>query len=106
VLLSLILTASVLFPNLSVQALVGPMGVGGAAGALVWLMAAARKGPRRKTFDSALKDRWVMAPIDRLGRAQLTGGARIWMVVLRGYLLLAGGLVLVRLVSLALMGHG
>ena len=106
VLLSLILTASVLFPNLSVQALLGPMGAGGGTGALAWLMVAARKGPRRKTFDSALKDHWVMPPVDRLGRAQLTGGARIWMVVLRGYLLLAGGLVLVRIVSLALMRHG
>ena len=106
VLLSLILTASVLFPNLSVEALLGPMGAGGGTGALAWLMVAARKGPRRKTFDSALKDHWVMPAIDRLGRAQLTGGARIWMVVLRGYLLLAGGLVLVRIVSLALMRHG
>ena len=69
-------------------------------------MVAARKGPHRKTFDSALKDHSVMPAIDRLGRAQLTGGARISMVVLRGYLLLAGGLVLVRIVSLALMRHG
>jgi hypothetical protein len=106
VLLSMILTASVLFPNLSVQALLGPAGAGGGAGALAWLMVAARKGPRRKTFDSALKDRWVMAPIERLGRAQLTGGARMWMMVLRGYLLLAGGLVLVRILTLALLRHG
>jgi NRAMP (natural resistance-associated macrophage protein)-like metal ion transporter len=106
VLLSLILTASVLFPSLSVASLLGPAGVGGGIGALAWLMVAARKGPRRKTFDNTLKDRWVMAPIERLGRAQLTGGARIWMVMLRGYLLLAGGLVLVRILTLALVRHG
>jgi hypothetical protein len=106
VLLSLTLTASVLFPNLSVQALLGPMGAGGGTGALAWLVVAARKGPRRKTFDRALKDHWVMPPVGQLGRAQLTGGARIWMMALRGYLLLAGGLVLVRIVSLAFLRHG
>jgi NRAMP (natural resistance-associated macrophage protein)-like metal ion transporter len=107
VLLSLILTASVLFPNLSVQALFAPLGLAGGTGAFAWLaVTAVRKSPHRKTFDAALKDRWVMPPVDRLGRAQLTGGARLWMVALRGYLLVAGGLVLVRIVSLAFAGHG
>jgi NRAMP (natural resistance-associated macrophage protein)-like metal ion transporter len=106
VLLSLILTAAVLFPNLSVEALVWPLGGGAAIGAFAWLLSlAARRQPKRRLFDPSLKDRWVMPPVDQLGRATLTGGARTWMFVLRAYLLLAGGLVLARIVALALQGH-
>jgi Mn2+/Fe2+ NRAMP family transporter len=106
VLLSLILTASVLFPNLSIQALLWPMGIGAGLGVFAWmLVSATRRGAPQPRFDKALKDHWVMAPVDQLGRAELTGGARVWMFVLRGYLLLAGGLVLVRIATLAITGH-
>jgi hypothetical protein len=42
-----------------------------------------------------------MPPLDQLPAGRLTPMKRIWMGVLRGYLLLAGGLVLVRIVQLA-----
>jgi Mn2+/Fe2+ NRAMP family transporter len=106
VLLSLILTASVLLPNLPQAAIIGPLFGGAGLALLAWLLVSATKtAPRRPTFDAALKDHWRMAPVDRLGRAQLRGGARVWMMALRGYLLLAGGLVLVRIVKLAFIGH-
>jgi hypothetical protein len=46
-----------------------------------------------------------MPPIAELPPRRLTAGERIWLVVLRGYLFLAAGLVLARIVSLAVAGH-
>jgi hypothetical protein len=40
--------------------------------------------------------------LDQLPWCRLGAGARLWLIVLRGYLVLAGGLVLVRIVALAL----
>jgi hypothetical protein len=45
-----------------------------------------------------------MPPLDLLPRAELTLLSRTWLVVLRGYLVVAGGLVLVRIAQL-LTGH-
>jgi hypothetical protein len=45
-----------------------------------------------------------MPPLSDLSSRQLTLGERAWLVVLRGYLLVAAGLVLVRIVSLAIGG--
>jgi hypothetical protein len=45
---------------------------------------------------------WRMPPLNQLPPAQLTPLARIWLAVLRSYLVVAGGLVLWRIVELAL----
>jgi hypothetical protein len=45
-----------------------------------------------------------MLPLAELAPARMTPLTRIWMVVLRGYLVLAGGLVLVRIIQLAVAG--
>ena len=37
--------------------------------------------------------------------ARMTPLTRVWMLVLRGYLIVAGGLVLLRSVQLSLSGH-
>jgi len=47
-----------------------------------------------------------MPPLDQLPLAKLSLPARVWMVVLRAYLVVAGGLVLMRIVGLALGGEG
>ena len=39
-------------------------------------------------------------------QAHMTPQTRIWMVVLRGNLVIAGGLVLVRIIQLAVTGDG
>ncbi|MFZ0210559.1 MAG: hypothetical protein WAL59_31400 [Roseiarcus sp.] len=51
------------------------------------------------------RNEWRMPPLDRLPPAKLSLAARTWMGVLRLYLVVAGGLVLFRIVSLAL-GNG
>ena len=49
-------------------------------------------------------DNWRMPPLSELPPAQLSVLSRVWMIVLRGYLLVAGGLVLVRIFQLATAG--
>jgi hypothetical protein len=48
------------------------------------------------------RDAWRMPPLEQLPPAPLTSLERVWLVVLRGYLVVAGGLVLVRIVMLAI----
>ena len=50
------------------------------------------------------RDTWRMPPLDRLPPARLSPLSRIWMIVLRGYLVVAGGLVLLRIFQLATVG--
>jgi hypothetical protein len=45
-----------------------------------------------------------MPPLSELPPARLSALSRLWMIVLRGYLVVAGGLVLVRIFQLATAG--
>ena len=47
---------------------------------------------------------WRMPPLAELGRPQLSAGRRLWLGVLRGYLVLAVAMVVIRVVQLA-VGH-
>jgi hypothetical protein len=51
-----------------------------------------------------LRDTWRMPPLAELPPRQLTTLNRVWLVVLRGYLIVATGLVLVRIIQLATGG--
>ena len=100
VLLSIILTASVLYPQISGRAL-RVLLEGGAfalvvAGALYVL-----RGEGRRSIDRTGQATWRMPPLRTLAPAQMTSGTRLGMIALRGYLLVAGGLILVRIVQLA-----
>jgi NRAMP (natural resistance-associated macrophage protein)-like metal ion transporter len=103
VMLSVILTASVLFPEMGETAILTIL-FGGTAFALC--MAAAflfiRDEGGRVWTDSFGRMIWRMPPLDQLAPAHMTPLTRIWMVVLRFYLMVAGGLVLVRIVQLSL----
>jgi hypothetical protein len=60
-----------------------------------------------ETIGSAVNvadDKWRMPPLDQLQTARLSLASRIWMMVLRGYLIAAGGLVLLRIFQLATGG--
>jgi hypothetical protein len=48
--------------------------------------------------------KWRMPPLDQLPPARLSTISRIWMIVLRGYLIIAAGLVLLRIFRLATVG--
>ena len=106
VMLSLILTASVLFPDIGRAMILTVLG-GGSLFALV--VAAAffcmRGRDGSEPIDRMGRLAWRMPPLDELPPPQMTAPTRIWMLVLRGYLLVAGGLVLVRIAELAIAGH-
>ncbi|MBV8918657.1 NRAMP family divalent metal transporter [Bradyrhizobium sp.] len=112
VMLSIILTASVLFPDLDAQWMIAIL-VGGSILGLLMTVGAnfnewsqmptmARPKPARQKVN--VYDDWRMPPLGTLPPAKLSLTSRIWMFVLRGYLVLAGGLVLVRIFQLAIAG--
>jgi len=105
VMLSIVLTASVLYPSITGEQILWVLG-GGTMLALVaaGVTLALHRPPTQPALDRALRPTWRMRPLNQLAPTRLTPATRIWMIVLRGYLLLAVGLVVVRVVQLALGG--
>lgn len=106
VLLSVILTVSVLFPGVGEATILGILG-GGVVGALLLSGAAAliaRRGQGVRAEPSARSvvapEEWRMPPLATLPPARLSAVSRTWLLMLRGYLVLAAGLVLYRIVEL------
>ncbi len=108
VMLSVILTASVLFPTMDESAIVGLLAGGTALAIAVaiagWAVRRARGRHAEEPIERSERNTWRMPPLATLPPARLTLGKEIWMIVLRFYLLAAGGLVLARIVRLALSG--
>jgi Mn2+/Fe2+ NRAMP family transporter len=108
VILSIILTASVMFPDATSETVIlDILGGGVALGALVALASLlfTRKtgeAAASAKIDPELRAEWRMPPLDTLAPAKLSLSARTWMFILRFYLVLAGGLVLARIVTLAI----
>jgi NRAMP (natural resistance-associated macrophage protein)-like metal ion transporter len=105
IMLSIVLTASVLYPSMTGRQILLVLGVG----SLLSLIAAGvtlvfRTKPVAPALDRSLRPVWRMRPLTQLAPARLTGATRVWMIVLRGYLVVAVGLVVTRLVQLALGG--
>jgi hypothetical protein len=113
VLLSILLTSSVLFPDATnEQVILGILVGGGVVGVVIALVAMAfsRNGQNGEPAESAAavamaRDTWRMPPLDQLAPAKLSLAAKTWMGILRLYLVVAGGLVLFRIVLLAI-GRG
>ena len=101
VLLSLILTVSVLYPDLNARVMLMILGGGMAVTVIGGVIAMTRGGT---PIDRRGKEDWRMPALDQLEPARMSQTRRIGMGVLRAYLLVATGLVLVRIVQLAL-GH-
>ena len=59
----------------------------------------------RESADDLRRANWRMPPLRELSPMRMTPLTRIWMVVLRGYLVVAAGLVLVRIIELATAEH-
>jgi NRAMP (natural resistance-associated macrophage protein)-like metal ion transporter len=104
VMLSIILTASVLYPEISGETIVTVL-VGGTFAALVIYLTFGRIGPPVEApvepVRRSLRNTWRMPPLSELPPRQLTALNRIWLFVLRVYLIVAAGLVLLRIVTLA-----
>ncbi|MBN3787213.1 NRAMP family divalent metal transporter [Burkholderia sp. Ac-20353] len=106
VMLSIILTASVMYPDISGEAIVDVL-VGGSVFAIVGYLATVliRRNKRviEPGVDRSLRNTWRMPPLDTLEPQVMTLSTRIWMGVLRGYLVIAVGLVIVKVVQMMLV---
>ncbi len=106
VMLSIILTASVLFPEATNEAVILSILCGGTALAmLIALASGAFRKIRNGRHEGPVKPRtlesWRMPPLAQLPPATLSAASRVWMGVLRLYLVAAAGLVLLRIIGLA-----
>jgi hypothetical protein len=113
--LSMIPTLSVLFPGITESAIVGILVGGGiltiiaAIGVRLFeiVIAPTRSSPGsvRPTQQREREcSTWRMPPLSELPPARLTALNRVWLIVLRGYLIVAAGLVLMRIVQRAMVG--
>ena len=76
---------------------------GGSALALAgWIVLRLVSAGRSETIDRRGKADWRMPPLDALAPAIMGRGEKLWLGILRLYLVVAGGLVLFRIVHLAL----
>lgn len=110
VMLSIILTASVLYPEITGEQILAILAGGSVIALVAALSTAIVKRRRRPTVDAqpvdfSQRDTWRMPPLGELRADLMTPTKRLWMGVLRGYLLIAAGLVLSRIVRLALFHH-
>ena len=109
VMLSIVLTSSVLFPDISGATILWILGIGSSLAIVFAVCFAITRRIRSSSMAAIPIDRtqragWRMPPISQLTRPEMSPGRKIGLTVLRGYLLIAMLLVIVRVVQLAL-GH-
>jgi hypothetical protein len=114
VMLSIILTASVVYPDITGRTILEVLGGGtllaiaGFAGTVV--LRNLRREPAaeaahddRTAAPKEARETWRMPPLDELPAPKVTLSSRIWMGVLRGYLVVAVALVIVKVVQMTLL---
>ncbi len=114
VILSVILTVSVLLPDATnEQVILGILGGGGVVAVIAALviMALSQNGgngaPAEEVVAAPMsRNTWRMPRLEQLPPAKLSLAAKTWMGVLRLYLVVAGGMVLYRIVMLAFGQQG
>jgi Mn2+/Fe2+ NRAMP family transporter len=107
VILSVILTSSVLFPDQTDQTVIAAIMIAGGVLALLAALASGVFKPRTAPIPQIGRwnrelEMWRMPALARLRPMVLSRPTKIWMLVLRAYLVLAGGLVLTKIVTLVL----
>jgi len=107
VILSIVLTTAVVFPDISGELIVEIMAAGCIIGLLLGLAGMALRAERTESNQRVMSkpsqlDNWRMPPLDTLQPNTMTGTTRIWMGLLRGYLLIAVVMVIYKIVQMAL----
>jgi NRAMP (natural resistance-associated macrophage protein)-like metal ion transporter len=110
VMLSIILTASVMYPDITGQTILEVLAGGTVLATIGYAATAGIRKLRRETADGTVqtyptdaRDTWRMPPLDELPPPNLTLTKRVWMGVLRGYLLVAVALVVVKVVQMTFL---
>jgi NRAMP (natural resistance-associated macrophage protein)-like metal ion transporter len=106
ILLSVILTASVLFPNISgteIEAvLVGGGAVGLVSGAVLLVRSARRSAETpAPAFSATARRDWRMAPLTLLEKPELSRGRKVGLIAMRVYLAVAFVLVVTKVILVA-----
>ncbi len=106
VMLSIVLTTATVFPDLSGGTILAILGLGSAFGLAGYgSFAALRRPPAPPAVDDgaarALRASWRMPPLETLETPRFGLGKRVWMGVLRAYLVAAVVLVVVKVALLA-----
>ncbi|HEX6394461.1 MAG TPA: NRAMP family divalent metal transporter [Acidimicrobiales bacterium] len=104
VLLSIILTAGVLFPSITGGQIVEVLFGGSALGLLIGGYLALRARQRRRITDPAEtedRDTWRTPALHLLAKPIMSTQRKIGLITMRGYLLLAFGLVIVKIIQVA-----
>lgn len=108
VMMSIILTASVLFPGIAEAQILWILVIGVAATVLSavgvkWYERARGMGNVANVIlDTRLRDTWRMPPLSELPPARISLLGRLWMIVLRGYLVVAAGMLIFKMMQLAI----
>ncbi|MFE3526312.1 Nramp family divalent metal transporter [Streptomyces sp. NPDC059161] len=102
--LSVILTASVLFPDITANAILDIMAGCGIAGVLAagYAFTKRRTGTKEDPIDRTGRESWRMPPLETLTRPVMSTTRKIGMGALRTYLLIAMILVVIKIVQVAL----
>jgi len=102
--LSVVLTASVLFPNITARQIIEIICVCGAAAAILgaWTLARVRREVGGVAIDRTGRENWRMPPLTVLSKPVMSASRKVGLTILRSYLALAMILVVVRLVQMAL----
>jgi Mn2+/Fe2+ NRAMP family transporter len=100
--LSVVLTASVLFPGITGRQILQIIMGCGAGAALAGAVSLARRSPARIPVNRDGRENWRMPPLATLTTPLLSTGRRIGLSALRTYLAIAMVLVIVRIVQVAL----
>jgi Mn2+/Fe2+ NRAMP family transporter len=107
VMLSVVLTASVLFPGITERQILAVLGSGTIATVLTFAGVELYEAWHKVTYatyderiDKSPRDNWRMPPLTELAPARLTLLNRVWMGGLRGYLAIAAGLLLFKMFAL------
>ena len=104
--LSVVLTASVLFPAITgrqiVEIFLGCAVASVAAGG--WVLARARRAHSSVEVDRSDRDNWRMPPLNMLSKPIMSAGRKAGLTALRSYLAISMILVIVKIVQMA-VGH-
>ena len=107
VMLSIILTASVLFPGITDTQIMGILGTGvgaailSAVGVKVYEKSRGITAVAEVIHDKSMRSTWRMPPVSELAPAQISLLNRLWMIVLRAYLVVAAGMLIFKMFQLA-----
>ncbi|MFJ9846711.1 NRAMP family divalent metal transporter [Kitasatospora sp. NPDC101155] len=104
--LSLILTASVVWPDITAGTILWIMAACGVVGVLVagYFFTFGRRGTKEDPIDRTGREDWRMPPLETLERPVMSATRKVGMGALRTYLLLAMIMVIIKVVQTA-MGH-